>query len=43
MKHFDAFGNPVTVNSQAFAKDLTALDVINDYINAIGGEENRYN
>ena len=39
VKHFDAFGNPVTVNKQALPKDLTALDVINDYINAIGGEE----
>lgn len=37
VNHFDAFGNSVTINNQALPVGMTAEQVIDDYINAIGG------
>ncbi len=39
INHFDAFGNPVTISNKALPPGLTADQVLNDYINAIGGLE----
>jgi len=37
INNFDAFGDPVTISNKALPTGLTADQVIDDYINAIGG------
>ncbi len=39
IKYFDNYGNPVDMKGSVIPTDLTAADVIDNYLNAIGGRE----